>query len=63
MAQIGKVKLVNSGDSLLLQHPKTKAEKTFSLAYVSAPRLKRDGDEVSYNYPSLYGFLPLWNYR
>lgn len=45
MAQIGKVKLVNSGDSLLLQHPKTKAEKTFSLAYVSAPRLKRDGDE------------------
>ncbi|KAI5843400.1 hypothetical protein DFP73DRAFT_479194 [Morchella snyderi] len=45
MAQTGKVKLVNSGDSLLLQSPKTKAEKTFSLAYVSAPRLKRDGDE------------------
>lgn len=58
MAQTGKVKFVNSGDSLLLQSPKTKAEKTFSLAYVSAPRLKRDGDEVSYDYPPLYGLLP-----
>lgn len=28
-----------------MQSPKTKAEKTFSLAYVSAPRLKREGDE------------------
>lgn len=45
--QQAKVKSVLSGDTLLLvgmNNPK--AEKTISLAYVSAPRMKRDGDEA-----------------
>lgn len=45
--QQAKVKSVLSGDTLLLvgmNNPR--AEKTISLAYVSAPRMKRDGDEV-----------------
>ena len=40
-----KVKVVLSGDTLILTNPKG-AERTLSLAYVSAPRLKREGDEV-----------------
>lgn len=47
MATLAKVKSVTSGDSLVLKSPKSGAEKTVSLAYISAPRLKRDGDEVS----------------
>lgn len=46
MANLAKVKSVISGDSLSLKSPKSGAEKTLSLAYVSAPRLKREGDEV-----------------
>ncbi|GKT42653.1 nuclease domain-containing protein 1 [Colletotrichum spaethianum] len=41
-----KVKSVLSGDTLILTAPNNpKAEKTFSLAYVGAPRLNKEGDE------------------
>ncbi|KAK1969043.1 tudor domain-containing protein [Colletotrichum sublineola] len=41
-----KVKSVLSGDTLVLTAPNNpKAEKTFSLAYVGAPRLNKEGDE------------------
>jgi staphylococcal nuclease domain-containing protein 1 len=48
MAQpiFGTVKSVLSGDTIVLSNPKGDAEKTLSLAYISAPRLKREGDEV-----------------
>lgn len=42
-----KVKSVLSGDTIILhniQNPKQ--ERTLSLAFVTAPRLKREGDEV-----------------
>jgi len=43
-----KVKSVSSGDTLILVNPNnTSLERTLSLAYVSAPRLRREGDEVS----------------
>lgn len=43
-----KVKSVLSGDTLILASVNNPAqERTLSLAYVSAPRLKREGDEVS----------------
>lgn len=43
---IGNVKSVLSGDTLVLTSPNNPAaERTFSLAYVSAPHLRRDGDE------------------
>lgn len=42
----GNVKSVLSGDTLILTSQKNpSAERTFSLAYVSAPHLRRDGDE------------------
>ncbi|KAF3765137.1 hypothetical protein M406DRAFT_352081 [Cryphonectria parasitica EP155] len=42
----GKVKSVLSGDTLILTNPANPAlERTLSLAYVSAPRLSKDGDE------------------
>jgi len=40
-----KVKGVLSGDTLILTNPKG-LEKTFSLAYVSAPKFKREEEEV-----------------
>lgn len=40
-----KVKAVLSGDTLVLANAKGQ-ERNLSLAYVSAPRLKREGDEV-----------------
>lgn len=43
-----KVKSVLSGDTVLLtalNNPKS--ERTLSLAFVSAPRIRREGDEVS----------------
>jgi staphylococcal nuclease domain-containing protein 1 len=40
-----KVKGVLSGDTLILTNPRG-LERTLSLAYVSAPRLRREGDEV-----------------
>lgn len=43
---MGTVKSVLSGDTIVLANPKG-AERTLSLAYISAPRLKREGDEVS----------------
>ena len=43
-----KVKSVLSGDTLVLTSTVNPLqERTISLAFVSAPRLKRDGDEVS----------------
>ncbi|CAN8100749.1 unnamed protein product [Discula destructiva] len=43
----GKVKSVLSGDTLILANPSNPAlERTLSLAYVSAPRLSKDGDEA-----------------
>jgi hypothetical protein len=43
-----RVKSVLSGDTLIMTRVENpKQERTLSLAYVSAPRLKRDGDEVS----------------
>lgn len=42
-----RVKSVLSGDTLILTHVSNQgAERTLSLAYVSAPRLRREGDEV-----------------
>lgn len=42
-----KVKSVSSGDTLVLVNPNNSSlERTLSLAYVSAPRLRREGDEV-----------------
>lgn len=45
--QQAKVKSVLSGDTLVLSainNPRN--ERTLSLAYVSAPRMRREGDEV-----------------
>ncbi|PHH86199.1 hypothetical protein CDD83_10586 [Cordyceps sp. RAO-2017] len=43
---IGNVKSVLSGDTLVLTSPNNPAaERIFALAYVSAPHLRRDGDE------------------
>ncbi|CAG9995924.1 unnamed protein product [Clonostachys byssicola] len=43
---IGNVKSVLSGDTLILTSPNNpSAERTFALAYVNAPHLKREGDE------------------
>lgn len=43
-----KVKQVLSGDTLILHNVKNPSqERTLSLAFVSAPRLRREGDEVS----------------
>lgn len=42
-----RVKSVLSGDTLVLSHVSNRGqERTLSLAYVSAPRLRREGDEV-----------------
>ena len=42
-----KVKSVLSGDTIILHNiQNTKQERTLSLAFVTAPRLKREGDEV-----------------
>jgi hypothetical protein len=43
-----RVKSVLSGDTVVLSHVTNPGqERTLSLAYVSAPRLRREGDEVS----------------
>jgi staphylococcal nuclease domain-containing protein 1 len=43
---IATVKSVLSGDTLILTSPTNSSlERTFSLAYVTAPRLNKDGDE------------------
>jgi hypothetical protein len=52
----GRVKAIKSGDTLTLVSPKSNAEKDFSFAYISAPRLRREGDEVCFLYlPYDYG--------
>ncbi|KAH6855058.1 hypothetical protein B0I37DRAFT_46390 [Chaetomium sp. MPI-CAGE-AT-0009] len=46
MSFLANVKSVLSGDTLVLTSPNNPtAERTLSLAYVSAPRLSKDGDE------------------
>ncbi|KAK4236747.1 nuclease domain-containing protein 1 [Achaetomium macrosporum] len=46
MSFLANVKSVLSGDTLILTSPNNPAaERTLSLAYVSAPRLSKDGDE------------------
>ncbi|KAK3354752.1 hypothetical protein B0H65DRAFT_23266 [Neurospora tetraspora] len=46
MSFFAQVKSVLSGDTLILANPKNPAvERQFSLAYVTAPRLSKDGDE------------------
>ena len=48
-----KVKSALSGDTLILHNVHNPSqERTLSLAFVSAPRLRREGDEVG-TYPSL----------
>jgi len=43
---VASVKSVLSGDTLILSNPTNpSAERTFSLAFVSAPRLNKEGDE------------------
>ena len=50
MPSQAKVKAVTSGDTIVLVSlSKPTEEKTLSLAYVSAPRMRREGDEVSYS--------------
>jgi staphylococcal nuclease domain-containing protein 1 len=42
-----KVKSVLSGDTIVLHNVNNpKQERTLSLAFVTAPRLRREGDEV-----------------
>lgn len=53
-----RVKSVLSGDTVVLSHVTNPGqERTLSLAYVSAPRLKREGDEVRYLFLSLVSVL------
>ena len=48
-----KVKSALSGDTLVLSSVNNPSqERILSLAFVSAPRMKRDGDEVSHNVDS-----------
>ncbi|KAI5808391.1 hypothetical protein BZA77DRAFT_362519 [Pyronema omphalodes] len=59
---VANVKAVTSGDTVLLKSTKSGAEKVLSLAFVSAPRLRREGDEVLYNVPQInreYGMIVL----
>ncbi|CCX05601.1 hypothetical protein FPQ18DRAFT_144912 [Pyronema domesticum] len=42
---IATVKAVTSGDTVVLKSTKSGAEKVLSLAFISAPRLRREGDE------------------
>lgn len=49
-----KVKSVLSGDTLVLTSVNNPTqERTLSLAFVSAPRLRREGDEVSISLSSM----------
>ena len=46
--QLAKVKSALSGDTLVLTSTRNaKLERTISLAFVNAPRMRREGDEVS----------------
>ena len=50
------VKSVLSGDTIVLHNVNNpKLERTLSLAFVSAPRIKRDGDEVGYTFNPMLG--------
>jgi staphylococcal nuclease domain-containing protein 1 len=55
MPSQAKVKAVNSGDTVVLVSlNKPTEEKILSLAYVSAPRMRREGDEVGLNFQTAY---------
>lgn len=55
-----RVKSVLSGDTVVLSHIANPGqERTLSLAYVSAPRLKREGDEVRLILPLILS-LVIW---
>lgn len=55
-----RVKSVLSGDTVVLSHVANPGqERTLSLAYVSAPRLKREGDEVRLILPLILS-LVIW---
>lgn len=56
-----RVKSVLSGDTLIITNQKG-AERTLSLAYISAPRLKREGDEVCFPFRLLQSLLLLTMY-
>ncbi|KAA8913870.1 hypothetical protein FN846DRAFT_37244 [Sphaerosporella brunnea] len=45
MAIVAIVKSVLSGDTIVLKSTKSGAEKTLTLPYVSAPRMRREGEE------------------
>jgi len=52
-----RVKSVLSGDTVVLSHVTNPSqERILSLAYVSAPRLRREGDEVG-NFPCQLGLF------
>jgi len=56
-----RVKSVLSGDTVVLSHISNPTqERILSLAYVSAPRLRREGDEVC---TPLYQILAHWDVR
>lgn len=56
-----RVKSVLSGDTLILTHVTNRSqERTLSLAYVSAPRLRREDDEVSFLSVSFLLFFVLF---
>ncbi|ORY67686.1 uncharacterized protein BCR38DRAFT_162880 [Pseudomassariella vexata] len=49
---VAAVKVTQSGDTLILKNPNNPAlERTFSLAFVTAPHLRKEGDEP-YAFPS-----------
>jgi hypothetical protein len=49
-----RVKSVLSGDTVVLSHVTNPSqERILSLAYVSAPRLRREGDEVCTEFCSI----------
>jgi hypothetical protein len=53
-----KVKSVLSGDTIILHNINNpKQERTLSLAFVTAPRLKREGDEVGSSSPLISTIL------
>lgn len=53
MANQARVKSVLSGDTVILTHPNNpRVERTLSIAFVSAPRLRRDGGDEPFAFDS-----------
>ena len=56
-----RVKSVLSGDTVVLVSVlNPDQERTLSLAFVSAPRLRREGDEVSVTLPDFCKKFTIW---